>query len=138
MIVQTIVQVLLSTPDVIAICGNRIFPDRIPDGSDFPSVVIQKIGGTGEYTNDGDAGIEDSRLQIDSYSAAGSAAAVALKTAIRKRLSGLHNWRQSGAPCAIESCFVINDASGPALETERAGPRLWRRMLEVRVWNREL
>lgn len=138
MIVETIVHVLLATPEVTAIVADRIFPDRLPDGSDFPLIVVQKVSGNGQYTMDGDAGIEDARVQIDSYSTVGSAAAVALKTAVRKKLSGLRNWRQSGAPCAIEAVFVINDAAGPALETERPGPRLWRRMLDVRVWNREL
>lgn len=138
MIVETLVYVLLGTPEVAAIVADRVFPDRIPDGSVYPLVVIQKVSGGPNYTNDGDAGIEDARVQIDSYSAEGSAKVVALKDAIRKRLSGLRNWRQSGSPCAIEALFVINDAAGPALETERPGPRLWRRMLEVRVWNREL
>lgn len=138
MIVETIVDVLLGTPEVTALIQDRVFPDRIPDGSVYPAVVIQKVSGRDEYTNDGPAGIEDARLQIDSYSPVGSADAVALKNAIKKRLSGLRNWRHSGSPCAIEAVFVINDSAGPALETERPGPRLWRRMLEVRVWNREL
>jgi hypothetical protein len=43
----------------------------------------------------------------------------------------------SGAPCAINASFCINDADQPVPETERAGPRLRRRMLEFRIWTTE-
>ncbi len=138
MIVETVVHILLQDPGIFAITGDRIFPDRLPDATDFPAVVVQKAAGAGEYTNTGDAGIENARIQIDCYSAKGSADCVALKQLVRRRLSGFKGGRESGSPCAIDASFCINDSAGPAQQTERAGPRLWRRMLEFNIWNREL
>lgn len=138
MIVETIVHILMETPEVAAIVGARVFPDVIPEASDYPCVVVQKAYAMGEYTNDGDAGIEDARVQVDCYSADGATAVVALKKAVRGKLSGFKGGRASGSPCAIDACFCINDVPMPVPEAIRAGPRLRRRMLEFRVWNREL
>lgn len=137
-VVITLIAILIQEPTVFAIVGECVFPRILPDATDFPAVVVTKISGQGEYTNDGDAGIEDARVQIDCYSDKGGAAVLALKRAVRRKLSGFKGGRQSGSPCAIDACFVITDIDMSESATERAGPRLKRRMLEFRVWNREI
>jgi hypothetical protein len=137
-IVITVIAILLQDAPVAAKVADRVFPRMLPDATEFPAVVVTKIYGSGEYTNDGDAGIEDSRVQVDCYSDRGAADCYALKKAVRKLLSGYKGGALSGSPCAIDACFVINDLDMSETGTERAGPRLKRRMLEFRVWNREV
>jgi hypothetical protein len=137
-IVQAVVNLLKSQPAIAALVGDRIFPRQAPDASTFPLVVVTKAGGVGEYDLAGDAGLEDGRVQIDCY-AVHYAAAVQLKTEVRRFLSGYQGAPASSAgPCAIQGAFCINDVDQADSATERAGPRLSRRMLEFRIWNTEI
>lgn len=137
-IVETVIAILLETAPVAAIVDARVFPRMMPDATDFPAIVVTKVYGNGAYTMEGDAGLEDARVQIDCYSDRGEAAAIALKKAVRQKLSGFKGGSSSGSPCAIDASFCINDTDMSESGTERAGPRLKRRMLEFRIWNRSL
>lgn len=137
MIVETVRDLLLADSAIAALVGDRIYPVELPDGTTFPAVVVSKATGLGDYTLDGDSGLEDSRVQIDSY-AVTYEAAIELKTAIRRNLSGRGPAAASGNPCAIQGAFCINDSDLPASAFERSGPRLRRRMLEFRIWNSQI
>lgn len=137
MIVETVVNLLKAQGDIAAIVEDRIYPYQAPDAATFPLVVVSKPSGGGEYDLEGDIGLEDARVQIDSYDVS-YAAVVDLKTAIRRFLSGKPQSTASGDPCAIQGAFCINDVDLTESASERAGPRLRRRMLEFRVWNKEI
>lgn len=137
MITGMVVNLLKAEASIASIVAARIFPLQLPDATDFPAIVVTKPAGVGEYTLEGDAGLEDARVQIDCY-AVGYAAAIELKTAVRRFLSGYRGGPASGDPCAIQGAFCINDSDLPVTETERAGPRLRRRMLEFRIFNRAI
>lgn len=137
MIEETVRNILLADAAITALVDDRIYPDQLPDAATFPAMVITKATGLGEYDLQGDTGVEECRLQIDHY-AEGAGAVIALKTLTRRRLSGFKGGAESGNPCAIQSSFVINDAALPVTETERAGPRLRRRMLEFRILSTEV
>ena len=137
MIVETIKQLLEESAQVTAIVQDRIFPRFIPDAVAFPALVITKATGIGSYDLQGDVGLEAARIQVDCY-ALGAAEVIELRTVVRRLLSGFSGGAASGSPCAIASCFCINDVDLSDPSTERAGPRLKRRMLEFNVWNREL
>ncbi len=137
MIVETINALLLEDAAIVAIVEDRVFPTFLPDAVDFPAIVVTKVGGAGEYDLQGDVGLENARVQVDCY-AIGAEAVIALRTAVRRLLSGFKGGLVSGSPCAIASSFCINDLDLSDTSTERAGPRLKRRMLEFSVWNREL
>lgn len=137
MIVETIVNLLKAQTSIAGLVDDRIFPDELPDASTFPAIVVSKGSGLGEYTLNGDVGLEDARVQIDCY-AVGYALAIDVKTAVRRFLSGRQIAGESGNPCAIQGAFCINDSDLSESATERAGPRLRRRMLEFRVWNTEI
>lgn len=136
MIIQRIRELLLEQPDIVAIVGNRIYPMTWPDAPEFPLVIMQKVTGLGEATNDGDAGIEGCRVQIEIFTDRGYEECVAVKTLIRRRLHAFKGG-PAAAPCAIDASFCINDADQSAPDTERAGPRLRCRMLEFRIWTTE-
>ncbi len=138
MIVQTVIDLLLAEPTVAAIVDDRIFPRFMPDAVRFPALVVTKSGGVGSYDLQGDVNLEAARVQIDCYTDKGEAAVLALRTAVRRLLSGFKGGTVSGSPCAIASSFCINDLDMSDPSTERAGPRLKRRMLEFNIWNREV
>jgi hypothetical protein len=137
MIVETVVRLLMEEPQVSAIVGTRIYPRQMPDAATFPALVVTKGSGVGSYDLQGDVGMENARVQVDCY-ATGASEVIALRTAVRRLLSGFKGGTASGDPCAIASSFCINDLDLSEPSTERAGPRLKRRMLEFAIWNREL
>lgn len=137
MIIQRIRELLLEQPAIVAAVGNRIYPMTWPDAPEFPLIILQKATGMGETDMQGEAGIESDRVQVDVYSDRGYEDVVALKRLVRQTLHG-RKGGPSTAPCAIDASFCINDVDQPVPGTERAGPRLRRRMLEFTVWNREV
>lgn len=137
MIVETIAELLKAQAPIAALVADRIFPVELPDATEFPAIVVSKPSGLGEYTLDGDAGLENALVQIDSY-AVGYAEVIDIQTAVRRYLSGKGFAAVSGNPCAIQGAFCINDSDMSDSAFERAGPRLRRRMLVFRVWNTEI
>ena len=141
MIVAYLIDVLKADTAVAAIVGDRIYPMSMPDAPLFPLIVVSRVGGPGSYDFQGDAGIEQARLQFDHYHDGGYAACIELKTASRRLLSGFPQTVVSPAPstCVVDSCMVIQDMDMPTDPFEAAGPsRLRRRMLECYVWNKGL
>jgi hypothetical protein len=133
---EVVRDVLLADSAIAGFVADRVFAPAMPDAATFPLIVIQKASGLGNYTNDGDAGLETARVQVDCYSDGGQAEVNAIRKAVRGSLSG----RMAGsaeAPCAIQHCFCINDVDLSEPTTERAGPRLRRRMLEFNILGRE-
>lgn len=138
MIDETVIQILLTDPPVAAIVGARVYPNELPDASTFPALVVTKVSGGGSYTLQGDAGLEDARVQVDCYEDGGKEKLNILRRAVRRCLSGYRGGPLSGSPCAIDSVFVLNEIDLAVPETVRTGPRLRRRMIDFRIWNREI
>lgn len=137
MIVETFINLMLEDTAITAIVGDRIYPRMLPDAAKFPAIVVTKATGVGSYDLQGDVGLEAARVQVDVYDTA-AGKVIALRTLVRRLFSGFKGGTASGSPCAIASSFCINDLDLSDPSTERAGPRLKRRMLEFNVWNREL
>jgi hypothetical protein len=140
MIVELLRLVLLATAppaDPNIQVGQEIYPVQLPDAATFPAIVITKISGLGQEDLQGAIRLEDARAQLDFY-AEGYENVVALKTWARRALEDYRGNPASGDPCAVLGIFVINDSDLPVPETERAGPRLRRRMLDLRIWNRAI
>lgn len=137
MIIETVIQLLQHEASVAALVGDRVYPGKAPDASDFPLIIVSKGGGVGEYTLDGDAGLEDGRVAIYMYGIVYDEV-LAVRQAVRRFLSGKPQAAVSGNPCAIQGAFCINDVDMTESSTNRAGPKLFRRMLEFRIWNTEI
>lgn len=136
MIVQRVRELMLETPDIVEDVASRIYPVEWPDAPTYPLIILQRATGVGETDNQGEAGIERARLQVDVYHFH-YAEMAALARKVRRLLNGFKGG-PSTAPCAIDRSACINDADQPVPNTERAGPRLRRRMLEFEIWNREV
>lgn len=137
MIIEAIRTILLETPAVAAIVGDRIYPVTAPDAPTYPFLVLTKATGVGQYDMRGDAGLENARIQVDVQVDDGASACITLKAAVRRRLSGFKGGA-IGFPCQIDSMFCINDLDLTAPATERAGPRVRRRTLEFTCWHKEI
>ncbi|MEG0818838.1 MAG: DUF3168 domain-containing protein [Brevundimonas sp.] len=136
MIVIIVRDLLLEHIEIEADVGDRIYPVEWPDAPEFPLIIIQKATGLGETDTQGEAGIEQTRVQVDVY-ANGYAEAVRISKKVRMILHGFKGGPEA-YPCAIDRSACINDADLPVPATERAGPRLRRRMSEFMIWNREV
>lgn len=121
----------LGTP----VLADRFYPGSSPDAPTYPLVIFSKVSGPGESTLAGDANIERARVQVDVL-AQNYAATVEIKKAVR-------NWMLQrpavGTACFIDSVHCTNDFDAPIASplsaTEKAGPRLRRRLLEFTVWH---
>ena len=128
---------LLEYPSIVALVGDRIHPVEWPDAPLYPLIVLQEVTALGETDNQGEAGIESCRVQVDVYSDRGHTSAYDIGLEVRRILHGFKGG-PSSAPCAIDRSACINASDQPVPAAERAGPRLRRRMLEFRIWNREV
>lgn len=138
MIIETLAAILGADPDVAAIVGDRIYPVTMPDAPTYDLIVLTKASGVGNYDLVGDVGVEGARVQVDCHSDKGASACIALKTAVRRALSGYRGGPTSSEPCAIQGIFCINDFDLTEPATERAGPRVRRRTLEFNIWSQEV
>lgn len=135
MIVQRYVEMMKEDPEIMAALVGGVYPVTWPDAPTFPLAIVQRGTGRGETDFQGEAGIEEARVQIDIYATGyEQAASIALK--IRRKFHGFRGGPKA-APCAINRSACINNSDLPVPEVERAGPRLRRRMLEFSVWNKE-
>lgn len=131
-VVETVRTILLGNSGIAGIVDTRIFPVAMPDATSFPALVVAKGSDLGLYDLQGDVGVTEARIQVDCYNDDGKAANLHLKRLVREQLSG-YRGGPPGAPCAIQSSFVINDFDATDPSTERGGPRLRRRTIEFRI-----
>lgn len=139
MIITALITILKNEPTISAIFGDRIFSGSLPDAPDYPALWVHKITGIGTYSMGGDANLEDARVQIDVLTDLGMEQVEIGAQAVRRFLSGYKGGvQETGQPCTIDACMCINSFDQTEPSTERAGPRVRRRILEFRVWNTEV
>ena len=137
MIVQRVVELLKEQSNLEERVADRIYPVEWPDAPTFPLIIVGRVGGPGETDMQGEAGIEQARVQIDVYSDDGYVDCGAIALIVRRLLHGFKGG-PAAAPCVIDRSACIGNTDLPVPVTERAGPRLRRRMLEFSIWNREV
>jgi hypothetical protein len=64
---EAIIQRLLGAAGVSTLVSARIYPGIRPQGSPLPSIVFNVISGVPSYSDDGEDGIEDDRIQVDCW-----------------------------------------------------------------------
>lgn len=70
-----------------AVGGNRVYPLRLPQGDQGPSIVYQRISDVGDHHMDGPTGLARPRFQIDAWAQTADAAS-SLANLIKNRLDG--------------------------------------------------
>lgn len=62
-----LVGLLLAAPTVSNIVAERVYPFRRPQGSPYPALVVTRVSGAPLYADDGEVGLQNARVQIDSW-----------------------------------------------------------------------
>ena len=66
---QALIAKLLADGGISALVGNRVFPISRDQASALPAVTFGTVSNVPIYTNDGEAGIAEARMQIDCWGA---------------------------------------------------------------------
>lgn len=64
---EAIIGLLLAASGVAALAGARVFPGTRPQAAALPAIVINKISAAPSYSDDGEDGIREDRVQIDCW-----------------------------------------------------------------------
>ena len=78
---------------VVTLVSGGVHPTRRPQGDAYPIATVTRISGAPEYADDGEAGIEFARFQVDVY-ALNYGQAKDGAAAIKARLSGIQEVTQ--------------------------------------------
>jgi hypothetical protein len=123
---EALIAKLLATPAVTTIASTRIRPTMRTQGDAVPGVVVTTIAGGDIYHHGGLSVIDEALVQVDCWGATFLAAKQLART-IKTALSGA-NFTQGGV--TFNRLFLENERDS----AEGENPRLFRTMLEFRVW----
>lgn len=94
-----------------AIVAGRVYPARRPQGVAYPSIVVTRISGAPGYADDGEIGLQQARVQVDS-AAMSYTAAKGLAQAVRARLSAFE-----GVHAGVTFSYIMLDEERDLPET---------------------
>lgn len=83
---EALIARLLATTGVSALVGSRVYPGSVPQGATMPAVVVNVISGGPLYADDGEVGLDNTRVQIDCWATTYSSAKTVAR-AVRDSLS---------------------------------------------------
>lgn len=98
-----LIGVLLADPAITNAVGQRVYPLQRPQGSDYPSIVSTRISGQPLYDDDGEVGLQNARVQVDSFGRTYTEAKD-LAQLVRARLSAF-----SGLHAGINFSYIMLD-----------------------------
>ena len=64
---EALIAKLLADPGIAALVGTRIYPGVRPQAGPLPAIVFNLISATPSYSDDGEDGIAEKRVQIDCW-----------------------------------------------------------------------
>lgn len=98
-----LIDLLLTDAAITTLVGDRIYPQRRAQGSAFPSIVSTRVSGQPLYDDDGEVGLQNARVQVDSY-AENYSDAKDLSQLVRARLSAFR-----GVQSGINFSYIMLD-----------------------------
>ncbi|SDP40613.1 Protein of unknown function [Filomicrobium insigne] len=120
---------LLADPGVAAYASTRIYPVSRPQGDLLPAVTLQRIDGGPTYSDDGETGLGNARVQIDTWAATYEVAKT-LSRAVTASLSAFH-----GIVGGIDfQTILLNDARDFREAGGNQVEYLFRVSLDFNVW----
>lgn len=121
---------LLADGGFALLAGTRVYPGVLPANPIFPACTYQAISATRDYHMRGASSLTTLRMQFDLY-AMSAMEAQALKRAFVKAVSGYSGKVETMPPVTIYGAFVVMEYDAFEEGLERAGPRVWRKTLDV-------
>lgn len=126
-----LIDLLLNDGPIAAVVSNRVFPGRRPQGALYPSIVMTRISGAPQYADDGEIGLQNARVQIDSQ-ALDYTTAKDLAQLVRARLSA-----HSGVHAGVDFSYIMLDEERDLPETGANVPEYPVRVaMDFIVWTR--
>lgn len=126
-----IIQMLLADAPVVAIVGDSIWPGSKPQASGYPAIVVNWIEGNPVYTNDGDSGLNNVRLELNCYGETYTQAKD-LAVAVKVLLSGFQG---ANSGISIENTLIASERDFRE-SGSNADEYLFRVNLDLEVWFR--
>lgn len=125
------IDLLLTDAAIAAVVETRVYPLRRPQGSALPAIVSTRISGQPLYVDEGEAGLQNARVQVDSW-AATYTQAKDLAQLVRARLSAF-----SGVHDGIDFSYIMLDEERDLTESgANASEYLMRVAMDFIVWTR--
>lgn len=122
---------LLADAGLAAVVAKRITWDERQQGASLPAIVLQVISGAPEASDEGRAGIESHRVQIDCW----ASTSLAAKTAARAVNAALEAVEMTSGDTVFEAVFL--DAERDFSERGQGGRDLYRRSLDYIFWHKQ-
>ena len=127
-----IIQALLADVTVVGFVGTGVWPGSKPQAASNPAIVVNWIEGNPVYTNDGDSGLSQSRLEVDCWGDTYSEVKD-LAAAVKNVLSGFQG---TVAGISIETAEIESER-----DSREGGSNvdeyLHRTNIDLTVWHRQ-
>lgn len=108
---------LLASAPLKALVGNKVFWDELPQGLEYPAIILFDVTSRTTYTYQGASGLMQSRVQFDCRGMT-RAQARAVLAAMDARLSGFHGQFEG---FRFDGCFRQGERS----RADRDGASRW-------------
>ncbi|MBX9758702.1 MAG: DUF3168 domain-containing protein [Beijerinckiaceae bacterium] len=119
---------LVADTALAALISTRLTWGLNDQGSALPRVTLQRISGNPEYSDEGEAGLSEARVQADCF-ATTYAGAIAIARAIKARVSG-ENFTQDSI-----TFDVFIDSERDFTEMFEGGREVHRVSVDLMVWH---
>ena len=131
---EDFIQFLLADAPIAALVADRIHWRERPQGGRMPDIILNNLGGPADYTMNGPSGLKQTRVQIDCWSTASKAEALAMKRAVETAMSGTIT-----TLTAVEIQGMFLDAFQDDVEViGEAGTKYFRERLDFLIWTGEV
>ncbi len=128
--IEALISRLKATSAVTDLVDQRIYPGRRQQAAEYPAISLVLISGAPVYTDDGEAGLENSRVQIDCWGLSYTSAKLAAR-AVRESLSAF-----VGTAGGVVFQYILLDAERDFNESGgNAAEYPFRTQLDFNVWH---
>jgi hypothetical protein len=126
---EALIALLIGDGGLAALVGARVHGGSRPQGSGLPAVVIARIGGAPLYSDEGEVGLDQARMQVDCWGESYASAKLTAR-AVRRVLSGFE-----GTVGGITIQFIMLDAERDFREGgANSAEYLFRTTLDFLIW----
>lgn len=104
---------VLAAPGVSAVASTRMYPVRLPQGTNGASIVYNRISGQGDHHMQGPSGLARIRMQVDTWST-DLDVATSLANLVKEAIDGYRGVMGSGeASVMVQGVFFESERDLP-------------------------
>lgn len=121
---------ILADAPIVAIVDDRVQPGRRPQSDPLPALTLVQVSGNPEYADDGDAGLQSVRIQIDCW-ADSYGAGDALADLVVAALSAVRDVTQGGTTFRY---IMLDNRQDLSESGANASEYLFRTSVDFTIW----